>query len=131
MDILIQIIITGLATGGVYGLIALGFVLIYKATSILNLATGAFMTLGAFVCLSIITQTGAPFWAAFTGTLVFAFLLGLIIERLVLRQLIGEPIISVIMVTIGLAFMLQGITHIIWSPEYRSFPEIFPPNPST
>jgi len=129
MDIFLQVIVSGLATGGVYGLIALGFVLIYKATSILNLATGAFMSLGAFVCLSILEQTGAPFWVAFTGTLVFAFLLGLIIERLILRQLIGEPIISVIMVTIGLAFMLQGIIHIIWSPEYRSFPEIFPPEP--
>ena len=129
MDIFLQLIVTGLATGGVYGLIALGFVLIYKATSILNLATGAFMSLGAFVCLSMLTQAGAPFWVAFTGTLVFAFLLGLIIERLILRQLIGEPIIWVIMVTIGLAFMLQGITHIIWSPEYRSFPEIFPPEP--
>ncbi|MCJ7809061.1 MAG: hypothetical protein MUP26_02250 [Desulfobulbaceae bacterium] len=60
MDILLQVVVSGLATGGVYGLIALGFVLIYKATSILNLATGAFMSLGAFVCLSIITQTGAP-----------------------------------------------------------------------
>ncbi len=129
MDILLQVIITGLATGGVYGLIALGFVLIYKATSILNLATGAFMSLGAFVCLTVLTGAGAPFSLAFLSTLAFAFLLGLVIERVILRQLIGEPIISVIMVTIGLAFILQGLTHIIWSPDYRSFPEIFPPDP--
>ena len=129
MDILLQMMVTGVATGGVYGLIALGFVLIYKATSILNLATGSFMTLGAFVCLSLLTIFGAPFWAAFLGTLVFAFLMGLLIERVILRQLIGEPIISVIMVTIGLAFILQGLTHLIWSPDYRSFPEIFPPEP--
>jgi branched-chain amino acid transport system permease protein len=63
------------------------------------------------------------------GTLVFAFLLGLIIERVILRQLIGEPIISVIMVTIGLAFILRGMAHMVWSPDYRSFPEIFPPEP--
>jgi branched-chain amino acid transport system permease protein len=129
MDILLQMIVTGVATGGVYGLIALGFVLIYKATSILNLATGSFMTLGAFVCLSLLTLFGAPFWAAFLGTLVFAFLMGMLVERVILRQLIGEPIISVIMVTIGLAFILQGLTHLIWSPDYRSFPEIFPPEP--
>jgi len=129
MDILLQVVVTGIATGGVYGLIALGFVLIYKATSILNLATGSFMTLGAFVCLTILTNAGAPFWVSLSGTLVFAFLLGLIIERIILRQLIGEPIISVIMVTIGLAFILQGLTHMIWSPDYRSFPEIFPPDP--
>jgi branched-chain amino acid transport system permease protein len=129
MDILIQVMVTGIAAGGVYGLIALGFVLIYKATSILNLATGAFMSLGAFVCLTILSNAGAPFWAALGGTLVFAFVLGLVIERVILRQLIGEPVISVIMVTIGLAFILQGLTHIIWSPDYRSFPEIFPPDP--
>ena len=129
MDILLQVIVTGIATGGVYGLIALGFVLIYKATSILNLATGAFMTLGAFVCLSLLTGAGAPFWVAFLGTLIFAFILGIVIERVILRQLIGEPIISVIMVTIGLAFIVHGLTHIIWSPEYRSFPQIFPPQP--
>ena len=129
MDILLQVLITGTATGGVYGLIALGFVLIYKATSILNLATGAFMTIGAFVCLTVMTGAGAPFWAAFLSTLIFAFLLGLLIEKVILRQLIGEPTISVVMVTIGMAFILQGLTHIIWSPDYRSFPEIFPPEP--
>ena len=129
MDILLQMIVTGVATGGVYGLIALGFVLIYKATSILNLATGSFMTLGAFVCLTLLINLGAPFWGAFIGTLLFAFILGLLVERVVLRQLIGEPIISVIMVTIGLAFIMQGLTHLIWSPDYRSFPEIFPPEP--
>jgi branched-chain amino acid transport system permease protein len=129
MSILLQVIVTGIATGGVYGLIALGYVLIYKATSILNLATGSFMTLGAFVCLTILTGSGAPFWAAFLGTLAFAFVLGIVIERVVLRSLIGEPIISVIMVTIGLAFVVQGLTHLIWSPDYRSFPEIFPPQP--
>lgn len=129
MDILIQVIITGIASGGVYGLIALGFVLIYKASSILNLATGAFMSLGAFVCLTILTGAGAPFWAALLGTLVFAFVLGILVERVILRQLIGQPVIAVIMVTIGLAFILQGLTHMIWSPDYRSFPEIFPPEP--
>jgi len=129
MDVIPQIIVSGLAAGGVYGLIALGFVLIYKATSILNLATGEFMTLGAFVCLSVMTQVSAPFYVALFVTVIFASLLGLIIERVILRPLIGEPIIAVIMVTIGLASMLKGLTHIIWSPEYRSFPPIFPPKP--
>jgi branched-chain amino acid transport system permease protein len=129
MDIIPQIIVSGLAAGGVYGLIALGFVLIYKATSILNLATGEFMTLGAFICFSAMTQVSAPFSVAFLVTLVFASLLGIIVERVVLRPLIGEPIIAVIMVTIGLASILKGLTHMIWSPQYRSFPPIFPPQP--
>ena len=129
MDILLQVLVTGIATGGVYGLIALGFVLIFKATGILNLATGVFMTLGAFICLTLLTNVGLPFWLAFTATLGFAMILGLLVERVILRQLIGEPIISVIMVTIGLSSILHGLTHVIWSPDYRSFPEIFPPEP--
>jgi len=129
MDIFIQVIVTGIATGGVYGLIALGFVLIFKATGILNLATGAFMTLGAYICLTVLGQFGAPFWIAFACTLGFAIVMGIVLERIILRPLIGEPIISVVMVTIGLSSILQGLTHIIWSPEYRSFPEIFPPEP--
>ncbi|AFM26341.1 branched-chain amino acid ABC transporter permease [Desulfomonile tiedjei] len=129
MDIIPQIIVSGLAAGGVYGLIALGFVLIYKATSILNLATGEFMTVGAFICFTGLTYLSLPFSVAFIGTLLFAAFLGIIVERLMLRPLIGEPIISVIMVTIGLGSILKGLTHMIWSPEYRSFPRIFPPQP--
>ena len=129
MDILIQVVITGLATGVLYGLIALGFVLIYKATSVLNLAMGEFMTLGAFVCFTILTQIKAPFYLALLLTLVAAILLGIVVERLVLRPLIGEPIISVIMVTIGLGVILKGLIYMIWTPTFRNFPEIFPPEP--
>jgi branched-chain amino acid transport system permease protein len=129
MEIFLQVIVTGIATGGVYGLIALGFVLIFKATGILNLATGAFMTLGAYICLTALDKIGAPFWMAFLCTLGFAVVMGIVIERIILRPLIGEPIISVVMITIGLSSILQGLTHIIWSPDYRSFPEIFPPEP--
>ncbi|MBI5572053.1 MAG: branched-chain amino acid ABC transporter permease [Desulfomonile tiedjei] len=129
MDIIPQIIVSGIAAGGVYGLIALGFVLIYKATSILNLATGEFMTLGAFVCFTVMTAAGAPFPVSLLATIGFAALLGVVLERVILRPLIGEPIISVIMVTIGLASILRGLTYMIWSPEYRAFPPIFPPEP--
>ncbi|MBN1225925.1 MAG: branched-chain amino acid ABC transporter permease [Deltaproteobacteria bacterium] len=129
MDIFLQVIVTGLATGGVYGLIGLGFVLIYKATSVLNLAMGEFMTLGAFLCFTALTQLNAPFYLAFTLTLFLAFLLGFVIERLILRPLIGEPIISVIMITIGLGLILKGIMYMIWTPTFRSFPRIFPPKP--
>jgi branched-chain amino acid transport system permease protein len=129
MDILIQVIVTGLATGGVYGLIALGFVLIYKASSILNLAMGEFMTLGAFVCFTALAGVGAPFYVALPITLACAFLLGIGVERVILRPLIGQPIISVIMVTLGLGVILKGLMYMIWTPTFRSFPEIFPPEP--
>lgn len=129
MDILIQVIITGFATGGLYGLIALGFVLIYKATSVLNLAMGEFMTLGAFICFTVLTQIKAPFSLALLLTLAAAIVLGIVVERLILRPLIGEPIISVIMITIGLGVILRGLIYMIWTPTFRNFPQIFPPEP--
>ena len=122
MDILIQVIITGLATGGLYGLIALGFVLIYKATSVLNLAMGEFMTLGAFVCFTMLTQLKAPFYLVLVLTLAAAIILGIVVERVILRLLIGEPVISVIMVTIGLGVILKGLMYMIWTPTFRNFP---------
>ena len=128
-SILIQVIVAGLATGGVYGVVALGFVLIYKATSVLNLAMGEFMTLGAFICFTALTIVHIPFWLAFAVTIVFAILLGIVIEPLILRPMIGEPIISVIMVTIGLGAILRGLMYMIWNPTYRAFPQIFPPKP--
>jgi branched-chain amino acid transport system permease protein len=129
MDILIQVIITGFATGGLYGLIALGFVLIYKATSVLNLAMGEFMTLGAFICFTVLTQIKVPFSLALLLTLAAAIILGILVERLILRPLIGEPIISVIMITIGLGVILRGLMYMVWTPTFRNFPEIFPPEP--
>jgi len=129
VDILLQVIVSGLATGGLYGLIALGFVLIYKATSVLNLAMGEFMTLGAFVCFTLLTQFNIPFPLALLLTLVAAVILGVLVERLILRPLIGEPIISVIMVTIGLGVILKGLIYMVWTPTFRNFPEIFPPEP--
>jgi branched-chain amino acid transport system permease protein len=129
LSILVQVIVAGLATGGVYGLIALGFVLVYKATSVLNLAMGEFMTLGAFICFTALTMIHVPFWIAFGITIIFAILLGIVIEPLILRPMIGEPVISVIMVTIGLGAILRGLMYMIWDPTYRAFPQIFPPKP--
>jgi branched-chain amino acid transport system permease protein len=128
-SILIQVVVAGVATGGVYGLIALGFVLIYKATSVLNLAMGEFMTLGAFICFTSLTMLHVPFYIAFFITIVFAVLLGIVIEPLILRPMIGEPVISVIMVTIGLGAILRGLMYMIWDPTYRTFPPIFSPKP--
>src|SRR4030043_2095600 len=115
-SILIQVIVAGLATGGVYGLIALGFVLIYKATSVLNLAMGEFMTLGAFICFTALTMIHVPFWIAFAITIIFAILLGIVIEPLILRPMIGEPIISVIIAPMGLAATHRRRMYMIWDP---------------
>jgi branched-chain amino acid transport system permease protein len=123
-----QLLLSGLSMGSIYALVALGFVLIYKATSILNLAQGEFLMVGAYICLSITLDFGLNFFASFMLTMVFSVILGLAVERLVLRPLIGEPIISVIMVTLGLTYILRGLVIMIWGNDIRQF-NIFPEQP--
>ncbi len=123
-----QMLLSGLSMGSIYALVALGFVLIYKATSILNLAQGEFLMVGAYICLSITLDFGLNFVASFMLTMVFSVILGLAVERLVLRPLIGEPIISVIMVTLGLTYILRGLVIMIWGNDIRQF-NIFPDQP--
>jgi branched-chain amino acid transport system permease protein len=122
-------IITGLATGGIYALVALGFVLIYKSTDVVNFAQGDLLMVGAYVGWAL-TTAGLPFPVAFVLTLIVAALIGLLIERIVLRPMIGEPIIAVIIVTLGLSSMLRGLVFFVASTEVRRFPEdIFPITP--
>ena len=123
-----QLLLSGLSMGSIYALVALGFVLIYKATSILNLAQGEFLMVGAYICLSITLDFGLNFFASFMLTMVFSVILGLAVERFVLRPLIGEPIISVIMVTLGLTYILRGLVIMIWGNDIRQF-NIFPQQP--
>lgn len=123
-----QFFLTGLSMGSIYALVALGFVLIYKSTSILNLAQGEFLMVGAYICLSMTLDFGLNFMASFLITMVFSVLLGLAVERLALRPLIGEPIISVIMVTIGLTYILKGGVIMLWGNDIRQF-NVFPQTP--
>lgn len=123
-----QFLMSGLSMGSIYALVALGFVLIYKSTSILNLAQGEFLMVGAYFCLSMTLDFGLGFVASFLITMVFSVILGLAVERLVLRPLIGEPIISVIMVTLGLTYIMRGLVIMIWGNDTRQF-NIFPSQP--
>src|SRR5512143_2036536 len=103
MEFFLQLVLNGLVIGSIYALVGLGFVIIYKSSSILNFAQGEFLMLGAYVCLTVMTSAPVPFVPAFLLTLAFSVLLGLALERVVLRPMIGEPVISVIMVTLGLS----------------------------
>jgi branched-chain amino acid transport system permease protein len=123
--IVLQLVVQGLVSGSVYALVALGFVLIYKATGVINFAQGEFVLVGAYVCLWATTTGGVPFWASFALTLAFSVALGLLVERAVLRPMIGEPVISVIMVTIGLSLVLKSTVAAIWGTDILVFPSIF------
>ncbi len=125
----LQLLVQGLAVGSVYSLVALGFVLIYKASGVINFAQGELLMLGAYACLAFLVQAHLPLWAAVGLTIVTMTLVALVLERLVLRPLIGEPVISIIMATIGLAAVFKAATAAAWGTQLLSFPAIFPDQP--
>jgi branched-chain amino acid transport system permease protein len=129
MEHFLQLVVSGVVTGGIYALIAIGFVVVYKATRVINFATGELMMMGAFFAWTAMTAAGAPFAVAVAAAALGSALVGAAVERVVLRPLLGQRTISVIMVTIGLSSVFRGIAQIVWSGEYRSFPPIFPRRP--
>ena len=128
MNLFLQLTISGLTNGAVYALVALGFVLIYKSSDVINFSQGQLLLVGAYVSYFFIAQIGLPWPIGIALALVVGVLLGIVIERLVLRPLIGEPIISVIMVTIGLSSLLNAFVTGIWSTRPRAFPRFIPSN---
>ncbi len=125
MDFFLQLVVSGIVVGSIYALVALGFVLIYKATGVINFAQGEFLMVGAYICLGMVTTLHIPFWIAFFLTMVVTVVLGMIIEKVALRPMIGEPIISIIMLTIGLSSVLKGAVQVFWGPNNRVYPQIF------
>ena len=119
MDLL-QLLISGISQGCVYGLIALGFVLIYKATEMVNFAQGDLMMLGAFIAFGFINVLGWPFVWGFLATLAVMGIIGITLERLLLRPMIGEPPFAVLMLTIGLGFILRAVAGAIWGYEDKT-----------
>lgn len=116
----LSLLTNGVLIGLMYSLIALGFVLVYKATDAINFAQGEFVMLAAFFGAVMLVVAGAPFWLAVVVTLAGMIAFGFGLERVVLRPLIGRPIVSVIMATIGLAAVLRGVAPLLFGAETRS-----------
>ncbi|AEI14897.1 ABC-type transporter, integral membrane subunit [Flexistipes sinusarabici DSM 4947] len=129
MDFFLQLVITGIVIGSIYSLLALGFTLIYKATGVVNFAQGELLLVGAYICLQFTVGYKVPFIFSFLLTLVFMFFFGFLIEKIFLRKMIGEPIISIIMLTIGLSSVLKSVVQLFWGTSTRTFPQIFPEEP--
>jgi branched-chain amino acid transport system permease protein len=125
MDILIQSLVSGLALGCVYALVALGFVMIYKATEVINFAQGELMMVGAYTYFALVTA-GLSGVFAFLGTLILMGILGALIERVLMHRLIDEEPFTLVMVTIGLAAVLRAGTGMIWSHDTLDFPSPIP-----
>jgi branched-chain amino acid transport system permease protein len=125
LNLLLQLTLNGLIVGTLYGVVAMSFVLIYKASQVVNFAQGEFLLVGAWVCWWFLVDWQLPFWAGFLFTLVFMTLFGLVLQVVVLRPLIGEPVISVIMATIGLGIFFQALMKWIFGVFAKPFPPIF------
>jgi branched-chain amino acid transport system permease protein len=119
----------GVLIGLMYSLVALGFVLVYKATDAINFAQGEFVMIAAFVVAGSFAVWGVPVWAGIPAALVAMIAFGFALERVMLRPLIGRPIVAVIMATIGLAAILRGLGPIVWGAESKALPLPIPDTP--
>ena len=128
MDIFIQQVVSGLATGGIYASLALALVMIYQATDVVNFAQGEMAMFSTYLCWSLL-QVGLPYWGAFFATLVIAFVGGVLIERIVIRPVENAPILTIVIVCIGLLVILNSVAGWIYSYIQKPFPSPFPSKP--
>ena len=126
MEVFAQALVSGLSQGCVYALVAIGFVIIYKATEVPNFAQGEIAMVGAYLYFTLVTMLGFPAVWALPATLALAGLLGALIERTVIHPISDEPPFIAIMATIGLAILLRGVTGIVWSHDTHAFPSPIP-----
>ena len=110
---ILQLLVSGIAQGCIYGLIALGFVLIYKATEAVSFAQGDLMMLGAFCGLALLTVLGWPFWLVVPATIAAMALFGMAAERAVIRPLLGQPTFAIVMLTIGIGYLARGVITMV------------------
>jgi branched-subunit amino acid ABC-type transport system permease component len=113
----IQQLVSGVALGCVYGLIALGFVLIYKTTEVVNFAQGDLMMLGGFFAYTYIGLLGLNYWVGFVLAVLTMGVLGMVIERLLIRPVLGYPQFAIVMATIGLGFFVRSLAGMIWGTD--------------
>jgi branched-chain amino acid transport system permease protein len=125
MDTILQLVLNGLAVGCIYGLVALGFVLIYKTTELVNFAQGDLLMLGAFTCYMLVVWYGVGYWLAFALAVVVVALFGAALDATVLRRVIGQPQFAVVMLTIGLGATFRSFASITWGSEIYTLPTPF------
>ncbi|MDB5820691.1 MAG: transporter permease, partial [Rhizobacter sp.] len=123
-----QMISSGIALGAIYGLIALGIVMVYKATGILNFAHGESAMLSAFVAFTLL-KVGVPMWLTVILTLCFGALLGMAIERFIIRRFIGKPLLASAICTLGLFLVFGDVASWIWGKDPQELPSVFPTAP--
>jgi branched-chain amino acid transport system permease protein len=126
MTFFLQLVITGFALGMVYALIAIGFVIILKCSEAFNIAQGHFVMIGGYLGYTFLVTFGLPIWASLAAAIVVAIIMGLLIERLALRPLVGQPVLAVVMMTIALSTVLEGLATLLWGGEYKTYHGVLP-----
>lgn len=125
----LEITLAGLGTGGLYALTGLAFVIIYKATRVVNLAIGDMLMAGAYLFFAFSAGMGLPLWASVPAALLGVAVLGAVVEKTMIRPMLGESPISSFMVTVGLSSILIGLVELIWTADQRRLPEFLPATP--
>lgn len=126
MTFFFQLVVTGLSLGMMYALIAIGFVIIFKCSKAFNIASGQIVMLGAYLGYTFLIPLALPLWASVLAAVVVAAAMGLLIERLALRPLLGQPPLAIVMMTIALAGVMDGIAIMGWGGEYKTYHESLP-----
>ena len=126
MTFFLQLVVTGVALGMLYALVAIGFVIILKCSEAFNIAQGHFVLIGGYLGYTFLVTFGLPIWATLLLAILTAVVMGLLIERFALRPLVGQPVLAIIMVTIALATILGGLATLIWGAEYKAYHGLLP-----
>jgi branched-chain amino acid transport system permease protein len=126
MTFLLQLVISGFANGMVYALVAIGLVIILKCSEAFNIAQGHFVMIGGYLGYTFLVTFGLPVWVSLLLAIATAIVMGLVIERLTLRPLVGQPVLAIIMMTIALSVVLEGLATLIWGGEYKSYHGVLP-----
>ena len=128
MDIFIQQVMSGLATGGIYASLALALVMIYQATDVVNFAQGEMAMFATYLAWSMM-NAGLPYWGAFLATLAVAFVGGVVIQRVIIRPVESKPILTIVIVTLGLLVIFNSVAGWVWTYLQKPFPSPFPREP--
>ena len=128
MEIFLQQVVSGLATGGIYASLALALVMIYQATDVVNFAQGEMAMFATYLTWSML-NAGVPYWWAFLATVIVAFVGGILIQRIVIRPVENAPILTIVIVTLGLLVICNSVAGWIWSYVQKPFPSPFPSKP--
>jgi branched-chain amino acid transport system permease protein len=128
VETLIQQVVSGLATGGIYGSLALALVMIYQATDVVNYAQGEMAMFSTYLAWTMI-NAGVPYWGAFFATVAIAFLGGVVIQRIIIRPVERAPVLTIVIVCIGLLVILNSLAGWIYSYIQKPFPSPFPSRP--